>query len=204
MKFVLRHMTGQDIEEVVCIEKDAFYPLNIGTSFTIQLRNKYSRYLVIEKASIFEKSSRSSQAIRLFGIIRNLFHKSLPEDKIIVGYVGIWFQGNEGHISEIAVKEEFRGQGLGELLLIGAIRVSISNGLHIMGLEVRASNLQAQRLYQKYYIQESGIRKVYYSNDREDAVIMTTGLIHSDDYQSKFIQRQKQYLDSGKELNLHI
>ena len=102
------------------------------------------------------------------------------------------------------MKEGFRGQGLGELLLIGAIRVSISNGLHIMGLEVRASNLQAQRLYQKYYFQESGIRKGYYSNDREDAVIMTTGLIHSDDYQSKFIQRQKQYLDSGKELNLHI
>ena len=59
MKFVLRHMTGQDIEEVVCIEKDAFYPLNIGTSFTIQLRNKYSRYLVIEKAStkaIYQRS----------------------------------------------------------------------------------------------------------------------------------------------------
>tara|TARA_A100001037_G_scaffold306707_1_gene354357 strand:- start:21895 stop:22509 length:615 start_codon:yes stop_codon:yes gene_type:complete len=204
MKFLLREMQSTDIDQVVAIETEAFYPLNIGTSFTIQLRNKYSKYLVIERTDESLGRYNLSKQNVLFGIIKNLFRERCVKRTEIVGYVGIWFQGTEGHISEIAVKKNFRGNGLGELLLIGAIRTSISVGLQIMGLEVRASNIQAQRLYQKYYFQESGIRKEYYSNDREDAVIMTTGLIHSPDYQNKFIERQRQYLDSGKELNLSI
>lgn len=204
MKFVLRHMKSQDIDQVTGIEKEAFYPLTIGTSFTIQLRNKYSRYLVIETRPDSAMSAQLSMVAGLFGIIRNLFIKSPSEAVNIAGYVGIWFQGSEGHISEIAVKKRFRGKGLGELLLIGAIRVSISNGLQMMGLEVRASNVQAQKLYQKYYFQENGIRKGYYSNDKEDAVIMATELIHSNDYQRKFLDRQRQYLDSGKQLNINI
>lgn len=204
MRLVLREMKAQDIDEVISIEKEAFYPLNIGTSFTIQLRNKYSKYLVIETEQENVRTGQLGRLGQLFGIIKPLLRKNSSEQLGILGYVGIWFQGNEGHISEIAVKNGFRGRGLGELLLIGAIRVSISNGLLMMGLEVRASNFQAQRLYQKYYFQESGLRKGYYSNDREDAVIMTTGLLHSGEYQQKFIQRQQEYLDSGKDLNLKI
>jgi ribosomal-protein-alanine N-acetyltransferase len=105
----------------------------------------------------------------------------------------VWFQGDEAHITEIAVRERLRGNGIGELLLIGSVRAAIQYGSNVVTLEVRVSNLIAQRLYEKYGFKQVGIRKAYYSDNREDAAIMTTDPIHGVEYQSLFGRLQEAY-----------
>ena len=108
----------------------------------------------------------------------------------IAGYVSVWYQGDEAHITEIAVRETMRGNGIGELLLIGSLRAAREYGSHVMTLEARVSNFIAQRLYEKYSFKSVGIRKGYYSDNREDAVIMTTTPIGTDEYARMFRELQ--------------
>ena len=101
---------------------------------------------------------------------------------LIAGYVSVWYQQEEAHITEIAVREKFRGRGIGELLLIGSLMAAVEYGSKAMTLEARVSNFIAQRLYEKYLFKAVGTRKAYYSDNREDAVIMTVDCIDSEDY----------------------
>jgi len=111
----------------------------------------------------------------------------------IAGYVSVWYQGEEAHITEIAVKETLRGRGVGELLLIGSLKAAIAYGSKVMTLEARVSNFIAHRLYQKYRFNSVGIRKAYYSDNREDAVIMTTTPIDTPEYEELFTGLQSTY-----------
>lgn len=113
--------------------------------------------------------------------------------EFIAGYVSVWYQGEEAHITEIAVRESLRGNGIGELLLIGSLRAAVEYGSKVMTLEVRVSNFIAQRLYEKYDFKSVGTRKAYYSDNREDAVIMTTSPIGTEDYQRMFQELQETY-----------
>ena len=159
MNLGLRSMQSDDIEEVLDIEKEAFSPLWPGTSFKRQLNNRYSAYLVaydilveseidtIDQDGIID---RQGQWIETFvdtmrKVFKNADTRTSSAQKL-AGYVGVWFQGNEAHITEIAVREALRGCGIGELLLIGSIRSATKYGSTVVTLEVRVSNFIAQRL----------------------------------------------------------
>ena len=109
--------------------------------------------------------------------------------------MGVWFMGGEGHIVSIAVKESFRGQGLGELLLLGAVEMALRRDQQVVTLEGRVSNSIAQRLYTKYGFTQVGIRKGYYSDNREDAFIMITNTITSPEYQAFLDGRRAQFME---------
>ena len=79
------------------------------------------------------------------------------------------------------------------MLLIGSVYAAQNNGSIVLTLEARVSNFIAQRLYEKYGFKQVGIRKGYYSDNREDAVIMTTGPIHGNEYQELFGQLQENF-----------
>lgn len=93
----------------------------------------------------------------------------------IVGYCGMWVIFDEAHITTIAVDPQYRGMHVGERLVVGLIDAALARGARWMTLEVRRSNLAAQQLYKKYGFREIGMRKGYYSDNREDAIIMWTG-----------------------------
>ena len=120
----------------------------------------------------------------------------------IAGYLGVWFQGNEAHITEIAVRVELRGQGIGELLLIGSVRAALEYGSTVVTLEARASNFAAHRLYEKYGFKSAGVRKGYYADNREDAVIMTTSPINSESFRELFQELQEKYPARWRELRI--
>ena len=86
-----------------------------------------------------------------------------------------------------------RGNGIGELLLIGSLRAAVEYGSKVMTLEVRVSNFIAQRLYEKYGFESVGNRKAYYSDNREDAVIMTTSPIDTEEYRQLVGELQDAY-----------
>ena len=90
----------------------------------------------------------------------------------VVGFAGLWAICNEGHITNIAVHPNYRGQGIGSKLVESLIENSSSWYINSLTLEVRASNKIAQNLYKKYGFKEEGMRKHYYQDNNEDAIIM--------------------------------
>lgn len=107
----------------------------------------------------------------------------------ILGYTGFWLIVDEAHISTIAVDPIWQRLGLGELLLLELMEEAIQRNAILMTLEVRVSNKAAQALYEKYAFQYVGRRKNYYSDNKEDAHIMTVKEINSESYRD-FLDKQ--------------
>jgi [ribosomal protein S18]-alanine N-acetyltransferase len=95
-------------------------------------------------------------------------------DDDIVGYGGMWLMVDEAHITTFAIDPAWRRQHIGERLLLEFVDVAIARFAREMTLEVRLSNLPARRLYEKFGFRPVGVRPRYYSDDGEDALIMTT------------------------------
>ncbi|MCA1061763.1 ribosomal protein S18-alanine N-acetyltransferase [Rossellomorea aquimaris] len=98
------------------------------------------------------------------------------EDNKLAGYCGVWLVVDEAHITNVAVLPDFRGRGLGESLMRKIMGIAIEFGARVMTLEVRVSNMPAQHLYRKLGFQDGGIRKRYYSDNQEDALVMWVNL----------------------------
>ncbi|WP_147803349.1 ribosomal protein S18-alanine N-acetyltransferase [Alkalicoccus halolimnae] len=94
------------------------------------------------------------------------------QDRKIVGYCGLWVIVGDGHITNIAVDPDARGQGIGNDLLSASIEMAKMLGADKLSLEVRVTNETAQNLYRKYGFENGGIRKRYYTDNNEDALVM--------------------------------
>ena len=92
----------------------------------------------------------------------------------IAAYGGMWLMVDEAHITTFAVHPAWRRQRVGERLLLAFLDIANDQGAHEATLEVRLSNLPARKLYEKYGFRPVGLRPRYYSDDHEDALIMTT------------------------------
>nr|WP_286184001.1 ribosomal protein S18-alanine N-acetyltransferase [Clostridium sp. CCUG 7971] len=139
---VIEMMTSKDIDGVFEVEKNCFEHYWSKDAFSKELKNDVARYLV---AKI---------------------------DGKVVGYVGIWFVMDEGHITNVAVHSDYRGRKIGDELVKELVKLCKENNIVSMTLEVRVSNIVAQNLYKKYGFKLAGIRKEYYSDNKEDAMIM--------------------------------
>ena len=204
MDVFLRRLRTGDINQVVEIEKEAFSPLWVSTPFKRELTNKYACYLVAcpddETADAVKAETQSPNGSPLWerlarGVngVMGRSHNPVTAEEYVAGYVSVWYQGEEAHITEIAVREKLRGRGIGELLLIGSMREAVKYGSKVMTLEARVSNFIAQRLYEKYAFKTVGTRKGYYSDNREDAVLMTTCPIDTEEYHQLFQGLQETY-----------
>jgi [ribosomal protein S18]-alanine N-acetyltransferase len=92
----------------------------------------------------------------------------------VVGFGGLWLMVDEAHITTFAVDHRWRRRRIGERLLLAMLDVAIGRGAREATLEVRLSNVPARRLYEKYGFRPVGLRPRYYSDNGEDALIMTT------------------------------
>lgn len=93
-------------------------------------------------------------------------------DERMVGYAGLWRIVDEGHITNVAVHPDFRRKGIGEALVSVLLEHTIKNGITSHTLEVRVSNNPAISLYTKFGFEPAGLRKNYYEDNGEDAIIM--------------------------------
>lgn len=91
----------------------------------------------------------------------------------VIGYVGYWKVVDEGHITNIAVSPDYRRKGIASEMLSKIIKAAYDDKLYLLTLEVRKSNIAAQKLYEKFGFEPLGERKNYYHLPTEDAVIMT-------------------------------
>jgi len=90
----------------------------------------------------------------------------------IAGYAGLWQILDEGHITNVGVHPGYQGMGIGEKLMKELIAEAKRRELSSMTLEVRVSNIPAINLYKKLHFREEGIRKGYYTDTKEDGLIM--------------------------------
>jgi ribosomal-protein-alanine N-acetyltransferase len=105
---------------------------------------------------------------------RNARYVVARDGERIVGYAGLWLMVDEAHITTFAVHPDARRRRIGERLLQRIFDVAAELNAEWITLEVRASNLAAQRLYEKYGFHRAGVRRRYYSDNNEDALIMWT------------------------------
>ncbi|GEN84634.1 putative ribosomal-protein-alanine acetyltransferase [Sporosarcina luteola] len=138
-----RKMTMDDIPAVVEIEQEAFATPWTHEVFEHEMTgNDYAHYVV-----------------------------AVMDDEVI-GHCGMWVVLDECHITNVAVRKFMRGHGIGEALMRKAIELCKANDVRLMTLEVRVTNYTAQNLYRKLGFQDGGIRKNYYTDDHEDALVM--------------------------------
>lgn len=116
------------------------------------------------KASVYEYELSHNQLAH---------YQVLIAAETIVGYAGFWLLSDECHISTIATHPDWRGRGLGELLLLNLLFLANEQAAQMVTLEVRQSNLAAQALYYKYQFAIVGERRRYYKDTGENALIMT-------------------------------
>ncbi len=140
---VIRFMRLKDVDAVAAIEKETFARPWSRESFRQEVtRNVAARYLVAE------------------------------EDGEILGYAGAWVILDESHITNIAVREDARGRGIGKLLTSQLLQILSNLGACYATLEVRVSNERAQNLYKSLGFISVGKRKRYYEDNNEDAFLM--------------------------------
>jgi ribosomal-protein-alanine N-acetyltransferase len=144
MNLVIRKMTLEDLEAVVAIDQVSFSLPWPARSFQFEVTdNEASRCWVTEF-----------------------------DGRVVAMLVG-WLIVDELHIATIATHPDFRGQGIGKKILLHALRAAQEEGVVKSFLEVRAGNEIAQKMYREFGYEEDGIRKEYYKDNAEDAILMT-------------------------------
>ena len=148
---IISNMTKEDLPAVFEVEKDAFPIPWALSSFEEELNNMFATFLV---AKVKEQ---------------------------IVGYIGMWFVMDECHVANIAVSKEYRRKGIATQLVNELLKLCREHRTTYVMLEVRVTNLAAQKLYAKFGFKDEVLRKNYYRNPdgtHEDAIIMSLEFEH--------------------------
>jgi len=206
--YTVRPMQKGDIRQVSAIDREAFPTQWPPPPFRRDLDSRLVHYLVVIEepespatADIAEYEAEGSLHRLVSGVLARLGignsggnGRGPRRDENVLAYAAMWQMVDEAHLTSIAVKASHRRQGIGELLLVCIIDLAMLLKSQVVTLETRVSNHSAQALYTKYGFITTGIRRGYYSDDGEDAVIMTTSSIASDEYRSTFQRLKLDYI----------
>lgn len=143
---LLRKMTDSDVDAVCEIELQSITPPWTRQGFADALANENAVFYVAEI------------------------------EKTVVGYCGLYFAADEGEITNVAVLPDWRGHGIADQILNAVFEDAKDKALAQIFLEVRSSNIPAQRLYEKHGFTSCGIRKNFYREPKEDAIVMMCSL----------------------------
>lgn len=212
MELAVVPMDLDDINQVLEVDRESYtLPWPASAYRREILHNRNARYIVLrDEATRTNASPNGDHHQRsLFPFLRWPLRSS--EDQAarrgaVLGYAGMWLMVDEAHITTIAMREAHRGHGFGELLLVSLIHEAQALHISRMTLEVRVSNEAAQRLYRKYGFSQQGVRPRYYSDNNEDAYIMTTGEIQAPGYRRMLdggIRALRARLVDGQGLGIH-
>ena len=181
-----------DVPTVSQVEQIVFTLPWSATAFEYELRhNRASEYLVLRHLPLVGESGGGRRPARGVGQLL----KRSRMDSSVLGYGGFWVRPGEAHICTLAVRPEWRGRGLGELLLVSLIERALERRAEVATLEVRVTNSTAQNLYRKYGFRRVGTRKGYYSDNGEDALMMATPSMVSPEYQEHLARLKSRLRD---------
>ena len=199
MRYQIERMTMADIPRVAEVERLAYASPWPTSAYRKELQeNRWAHYIVVRDTLLRAALETGTlpaeppQPRRLFPLsllpARQSTSASHATLASIIGFAGLWLMLDDAHITTIATHPDYRGRHVGELLLASLVDIAYTIGATHVTLEVRVSNTIAQNLYRKYGFQQSGLRRRYYSDNQEDALLMTTSPIRSPDYRDQFQQ----------------
>jgi ribosomal-protein-alanine N-acetyltransferase len=205
LAYYMRYMCKEDVPQVNKIDREAFPTQWPPPDYRRELQNPLARLLVacedspqtdepemeIPREDISGLASRIKRWWRQNRFFGNESSQSIGH--CIIGFTSMWVMADEAHITNIAVRQSYQRKGIGELLLLSTIDLAIELKTSIVTLEVRVSNLTAQSLYQKYGFAKVGLRRNYYTDNREDALLMSTDSITSAPFQAHFQQLKRDH-----------
>ena len=185
-------MRAGDIPQVLDIERASFPTMWPQTVYQRELKNNMARYFVAyEPDGAAHAALAGDPAVGITGLVRRVIgsHSAELTSDRILAMAGLWFMVGEGHIVTIAVRPECRRMGLGEVLLIAALEAAVEAQQEEVTLEYRISNGAARAMYDKYGFAQVGVRARYYTDNQEDAVMMTTPPLRSSEFRKLITQR---------------
>jgi len=198
MPFKIERMKVEDIPEVAEIDRISFSTPWPPSAYRREIEHPDRNYYIVLRR--VGEGPLKDKDISRHGVLANILpflkdEKLEPNPNPIIGYAGLWIIGEEAHVTTIAVLPQFRGKKLGELLLVSLIDYARKNGVHRMTLEARVSNHIAQSLYRKYTFKNAGYRRRYYSDNGEDALVMWSDRIDTDEFANKFESLKRELLE---------
>jgi ribosomal-protein-alanine N-acetyltransferase len=219
-EYRIRAMQEKDIPQTLQIDREAFptqWPYPTYSSFKQELNNKLARYIVAYRPNDdFSSNVPNEDSTNHKGLINkivnlmNIFNPGgitnsppLPPGRdYIIGMAGFWLMAGEVHIITIAVRTAYKNKGIGARMLIHVIDNAIALQADVVTLEVRISNTSAQQLYKKFGFKPVGIRHKYYTDNNENALIMTTDNLNLPDFLSRFQYLKQEHWKTWGEIRL--
>lgn len=193
-QYTIRLAKDRDIHQVAEIDREAFSEEQLFRSYASyhrEIHNPLARYIVACAEEEHELNTNRQIMPEPPWYKRLLSHnhhnvQHTTSEQYVFGFAGFWITPDEAHITALGVRSNHRRSGMGERLLISLIDLATQLSIKTITLEVRASNKAAQSLYQKYGFQTVGRRPRYYSNNSEDAVLMSINTITPASFQTHF------------------
>lgn len=181
--FIIEPMRPDDIPDVMRIERASFPSPWSEAGYRRELtQNNVARYFVLRNLDITPPSGISGLVTRWWG-------QDTQVRGEVVGYAGYWLHESEAHITTIAIGAAFRGQHLGEWLLLHLLADAIAHDIESITLEVRDTNMPARNLYAKYGFEVAQRRRRYYA-DGEDALRMIRTSVQSEHFKQFLSDRR--------------
>lgn len=157
-EYVIQKMTHKDIDDILQIEELCYGAHHWShDAFITELNNKISSY-----------------------------HTILNKENKCVGYMGIWKIMDEAHVTNLSVHPDYQNKKLAHRLLLASIDECYKEKIKYITLEVRVSNKKAIGLYEKFGFKSLGLRKKYYQDNNEDAIIMWSENIFNKEYKNLY------------------
>lgn len=199
---LFRPMCEADIPQVYTIDHECFPAESMFrpySSYGREIHNSMAHYIVGCVPTRGDNSQSHRSWMRRL-ITENPLQpcRSQGSHELIAGFAGFWIMLDEAHIIAIAVRPPFRRQSIGEGLLLSVIDMATSLQTRMITLEVRESNHPAQQMYLKYGFHVVGKRPRYYSDNQEDAVLMSIQDLHDPEFREVFRQQKSEMLHHGK------
>jgi len=191
-------MAEADIPQVYAIDHAAFPAESLFrpySSYGREMQNSMAHYVVACVPSPRRDRELHRSWLQRFISEPPLLgrHPTMPRE-LVVGFAGFWVLLDEAHVIAIAVRKPYLRQGIGEGLLLSVVDMSLKLQTRVVTLEVRESNHAAQEMYLKHGFRLVGKRPRYYSDNQEDAVLMSIEDLHAHDFQSGFTRLKTQVL----------
>ena len=185
-KIKFRNAILSDAKHLSKIESNIFPLDKVNTNFQNEISKETKKVFICTYENIVKPKKNLLSFIKPD---KSKTNQEFNTEEIIIGYIKIWKVLEESHIEQIGVIEKFRGQGIGEKLLVLSLRYCWENSIKKILLECRKSNSSAIKLYKKYLFNIVSVRKNYYplNNSREDAICFESVDISTDDYYKKFL-----------------
>lgn len=191
MPYVIEPMTIEDLAEVHAVEVQSVptpWPIS---AYRRELSNPHGNYYIVCRWRSPDGTAPERADERPGRTLFPLFHRNQeraapPLHAPIVGFAGMWVQMEEAHVTIIGVAPAHRGRGVGEYIFTALIDEAIRRNATWITLEVRVSNQRAQSLYAKYGFTVQGTRRRYYSDDGEDAYVMSSPPANTAAYREQY------------------